>query len=447
MKVFSNFICKYGRYIFIFIFVLLVYELFGFSITYGDPIANYGFSYAITKGQIPYLDFNTISTPLYAFYGSLGLFVFDNYITFVIEHSILVTVFFYFLYQLYGKKSYLILTVLVCFNFFGLLATYNFMCFAMMVILLYLEDKYNEKDYLIGFFIGLAILSKHTVGCFFILPTIIRYFKDWKKILRRCFCFFIPCSIFLFYLIVNGAFFKFLDLCIFGLFDFSLKNGNLFTVGFFNTILLIVLSIYLVYKRPKDIKNWYLVFGWSFTVPIFDLCHFPLYAACIMMMLIPYFKFNDRYVIILSGILILEMCLGSFIYLLKYEPVFQEDLNHFQYTLNSKKSYEQNLRVMDFINSYEEPIVLSYFTMQYDIINDNKLDYYDVMLCGNFGYNGDKKIINNFKKLKNQIFIIEIDAYERVTENTQFARNIADYVINNCKKINSKYGFDVYYQE
>lgn len=443
----KQFLKKYGRYIFIFILVFLIYEVFDYGIAYGDPIANYGFSYAITRGQIPYLDFNTISTPLYAFYGSIGLFIFNNYITFIVEHAILVTVMFYFLYHLYGKKSYLVLMILVCCNFYGLLATYNFMCFTMMVILMYLEERHKEKDYLIGFFIGLSILSKHTVGIFFVIPTIIKYFRNSKKILRRAVGCLIPCCVFIIYLLINDAFFKFIDLCILGLFDFSSKNGNLFTLWFFISVFCIILSIFLVAKRPKDIKNWYLVFTVSFTIPLFDYCHFPLYGASIVMMLIPYFKFNDKYALIVSWLFILEMCIGSSIYMLKFEPVFQKGLKHFEYTLNSNYSYNMSKKVSNFINSYENPILLSYFTMQYDIINDNNLDYYDVMLYGNFGYKGDQRIINEFKRMENQIFIISVEAYEKENVNTQFAKSIADYVIENCEKIDSKYGFDVYYQK
>ena len=94
MNKIKKFFKNYGRYIFIFILVFLIYEWFGYGITYGVPIANYGFSYAIKNGQIPYLDFNTISTPLYAFIMSIGLHVFDNYLMFVIEQSLLVTVMF-----------------------------------------------------------------------------------------------------------------------------------------------------------------------------------------------------------------------------------------------------------------------------------------------------------------------------------------------------------------
>ena len=59
-KIKSFFNCN-GRYIFVFILVFMIYEFFGYGFTYGDPIANYGFSYAIKNGQIPYLEFNIIS--------------------------------------------------------------------------------------------------------------------------------------------------------------------------------------------------------------------------------------------------------------------------------------------------------------------------------------------------------------------------------------------------
>lgn len=164
-----------------FSFCFCIYEFFGFSNTYGDSLNNYVFSHAIVQGEIPYLDFNIISTPLYAFVMSLGLFFFDNYFMFVIEQSILVTIMFYFLFELYGKKTYLLLLCICLFCFLGINATYNFMALFMLVIILYLEKKYPDKDYLIGFVIGCAILSKHTFGLFLIFPSIIYYFRDLKK--------------------------------------------------------------------------------------------------------------------------------------------------------------------------------------------------------------------------------------------------------------------------
>ena len=65
-------------YLIVFIIVFIFLYYFGFVHNYGDPIANYGFSYAIRNGQIPYVDFNTISSPLYAFYSAIGLFIYNG---------------------------------------------------------------------------------------------------------------------------------------------------------------------------------------------------------------------------------------------------------------------------------------------------------------------------------------------------------------------------------
>ena len=123
----KKFVEKNLKYILIFIFFLIIYQFLGFANMYGDPIANYGFSHAIRNGEIPYVDFNTISTPLYAFVMSIGLYLVDNYLMFIIEQSILVTIMFYFLYKMYDKKAYIVLLSLILFGFYGLLPTYNFL--------------------------------------------------------------------------------------------------------------------------------------------------------------------------------------------------------------------------------------------------------------------------------------------------------------------------------
>ena len=51
---------------------LTVYYL-GFINNCFDPLNSYGFSKAIMMGQVPYRDFNTVTTPLYAFYQAIFL--------------------------------------------------------------------------------------------------------------------------------------------------------------------------------------------------------------------------------------------------------------------------------------------------------------------------------------------------------------------------------------
>ena len=72
----------------------------------------------------------------------------------------------------------------------------------MMIVLILLEDKYKDKDYLIGVVIALAILSKQTVGVLLIIPSLVYYFKDKKKLLKRFIGLLIPSIIFVIYLFV-----------------------------------------------------------------------------------------------------------------------------------------------------------------------------------------------------------------------------------------------------
>ena len=67
----KNIIKNNYKYVITFIFVFILIWWIGSCRHFGDPINNYGFSHALINGEIPYLDFNTISTPLYSFFSSL----------------------------------------------------------------------------------------------------------------------------------------------------------------------------------------------------------------------------------------------------------------------------------------------------------------------------------------------------------------------------------------
>ena len=435
------------KYFLVFLLVIAIYEFFGFGINYGDPLANYGFSYAIVKGEIPYLDFNIITTPLYAFYSAFFLLFWNNYLMFIIGQAFLVTLTFFFLYKLYDKKSYLILAILIGLNFYGILATYNFMCFSMMIILIYLEKYHTDKNYLIGIFIGLAILSKHTIGAFFIFPTLFMYIKNknFKMIKQRFIGMMIPLIIFFLYLVINGALFSFIDLCVLGLFDFSAKNSHPFNIIFYISIILLVIGIFFTYKK-RDVCNYYLLNSFFFLVPIFDYCHFVLFFAAIVMIFLPYIK-DGFYIKVFSIVIIILSLVSSARSNFKYDLVFTSNYKHFEYNLHVFREYDRKLKVMEFLNSYDDAIVLSYFTMQYDIINDNYLDYCDVLLYGNFGYDGINKMINRFSTMSNKYFIVSRSDYDNDYEYSQFAKEIVDYVIDNGEFVLSKYDYDVYYIE
>ena len=437
------------RLLFIFIFSLFVYLVFGFNVDNGDGFANFGFSYGIIKGGIPYRDFNIISTPLYAFYQAIFLLISNQYIMFIIGQCILITVMFYFLFKEYDKKAYYILIAMVGLKFSGFASTYTFMCLFMMIILLYLEDKYSEKDYLIGFIIGLCVLSKHTIGLFFVLPTLFYYFKNIKKIIRRIIGFLIPICIFIIYLLINKALFDFINLSFLGLFDFGSKNGNKFSIWLVLSIIMFIISI-IYYIKNKNIRNFYLLFTISFVLPIFDICHFMFYVVCFVYMLLPSFKeVKKTQVILMIGLFIELVVFNTYMFYSEFKVSNYGKDPHLLGRTDYKISIDYNRNINKEYLKYRDknPIVLSYAKTYIDVINDNKIDYYNVFMYGNYGYNGTKTEINKIKKMHDKYFMIDKNNYNKKQKYDQFNKDICKYIMDNSKLVEETKYFYVYYKE
>ena len=266
------------KYIFVFVFTLFVMVFFGMYTNSWDAIWNYGFSYSMAKGELPYLDFTMIIPPFYNFIMSLGLiFISHNNIVFLIEQAILITVNFYFLYKMYDNRAWMLLPIM-CFPIFvSFSPTYNYFLFFLTTIVLYLEEK-KKSDYLIGFFLGLTLLTKYTVGIFLLFPSIIYYFKNKKKILKRFVGLTIPCIIFFIYLLITHSLYSFLDLCVFGLFDFASKNTVIHIVYFPLSLILFFVSLFVLTRNRKKILNWYVVFSFFIMIPNFSIYHFFVYV-------------------------------------------------------------------------------------------------------------------------------------------------------------------------
>lgn len=437
---------KIVKNIIIYIIFFLILWLIGFNHNYGDPLANYGFSYAIAKGEIPYRDFNIISTPLFAFFGAIGLLIYNNYLVFLLEQALLLTIAISLLEKIYDYKIFFLLIITSIFQFSNIIPTYNFFCLFLLILIIYLEKKHSNKDYLIGFLIGLTILTKHTIGIFFIIPSLVFYHKNKKKIIKRIISALLPCLIFIVYLFINHAFFEFIDLSILGLFNFAVKNH---TFNFLSLILLLffLFSIFLLTKHKKEITNYYLFFTFLFAIPIIDLTHLSLYILCLGIMLLPYLKLSPKNLKLLSISITMPIIIFTFLSWLKYNLVFTKKINHFEYNISTKYYYEENLKKFNYISNYKNAKYISYSSMFYDISSNNKIDYFDVLLNGNYGIKESQIIINKIKKMHQQFFVINMTDYKNKYAYSQFSKEIAKYIIDNCKKIDSKYDLVVYYKE
>lgn len=429
---------KCAKYFFLFLFFLFVLIFFGYNNT--DIIWNYGFSHAIRIGEIPYHDFNLIATPLYAFIMSVGLWIFDSYLVFLIEQSILCTVLYALFEKMFSKNANLIIVVLCFPIFYTIFPNYNFLVFFLIVVLLYLEN-YHPNDVLIGFVLGLLVLSKHTVGGVITLCSIIACF-DIKRAGKRCLGFSVPLFCFLVYLLITGSFTSFIDLSVLGLFDFGDSNGSFGGISIFLAAMIFFHFLVLFRRNWKDKNLYYLLGAFSFVIPICDFFHFNYLIAVYMVVLLLRYQnsipdLRNVTWILLSVLVILNIILNYSV----YEDMKFCSFDHFEGYLTTQKHEKYMKKILKSYSHSNNAYMYSFSNMFFDIASNHKITYFDVPLYGNFGYHGISKMKSIIDQMHGVYFYI--DSYD----NIQFAKEIYDYIKEKGTSITSDCGFEIFYNE
>lgn len=406
-----------------------------------DEIWNYGFAHNIYNGLIPYKDFNMIITPLFPIIMSLPFYIFGSSLfVFHVEQAVLLTVIFYLLDSYLKEKSYLLLLFMI-FPLSIAFPSYNLFLFLLFLIIVKLEDM-KANDYLIGLVLACFILTKQTVGLLMLLPSLY-YFKYPKKIVKRFIGCFIPIIFFIIYLLYFNSFFQFLDLCLFGLFDF-VSNSKGVNIFFFFSILMIGLIFYFIKKDKYNIKNYYLLSFFSIVLPLFDLYHFQIFfiAFLFVVFLETDFKIylNIRLFVFL---LLIGLSIINLYYRIDGKVIYPNNIKYFEYRYLTGKYIQFSDSINQLIEKYDdkEIIFLSADGYYFNIINDLKIDYLDLINTGNWGYNGSEKLLNVIKKKENCVFFVD---KEEIGSNKQTDQNVLRYVIENGVILEKKGNYLIY---
>ena len=192
----------------------------------------------------------------------------------------------------------------------------------MLFILLYLyKEEFRNKNFILGIIVGLMILTKQTVGgCVFVAM-----FFLIKKKNKYIIGVFIPCLLFLIYLIYNDAFFNFMDYCFFGMFDFTGSNGVYLFLPF--ELFFICLLLYLFFTKQVD-KSVFIPLSFQIiSAPIFDVFHVLSGVVVCIYYLFERFRVHNIFKItkLVYIFLILSICV--------------ESLNISMYLYDDKKSF------------------------------------------------------------------------------------------------------------
>lgn len=428
--------------LFLFFFLLSFCYSFFFSVVYNDEIWNYGFSYNIVSGMVPYRDFNIIITPLYSFCAAFFIKIFGNYLfSLHIFNSLIVSCIFFILYKEMGAKS----IILIPFVLLNSYPNYNIFCIFLLLLILCLNNaKLNEHYLLLSFVVGLSFLSKQTIGLFLFVPLI--YYSNHK--LKSIIVFLIPIIIFIIYLFFNNAFYPFVDYCFLGLFDFGQSNS----IYFFLPIELII-CIYLLFKLIKsNFKNrklFYLLMFQVVTVPICDDYHFmigciPLLCYLIESTNINFYKIKYYFIISLFFSLMWVFVVHDYDSISLYK-----DSSSYLYGRNiSIHAQEYIVTLSNYINGNKNNYDYIYFFSRnayYIKLNIGyELSKYDLINNGNMGYKGSIKYINeidNFCDAHECMFILLKNEFDGLSQTNN---EVINYVKAHYNKIDETYLLETY---
>lgn len=488
----------------IFIVILILSALLIFQEQIGDldELWQYSFANNIYNGLVPYKDFNMIVTPLFPFVASVFLRIFSNQLIVMRIFNTLVFVFILFItYKIFQLlkidkiKSLFFVLILYFLFYLNLGVEYNYLILLITLTSLYFElrniDKYeifnHNKDIVLGILIGLTIVTKHTIGIalsvmFIFYKTIfIKNKQDYlamkKIIIRRILGVMIPPVLLLIYLLFNNALHDCIDYCILGIMEFNNKVSyfNLFfneniIINLFSFIMpVFLLSIIALLKYRKEdnvakllVMMIYAIVLFIGTFPIANDGHFiiygfigimsTLYSIYIVMKRIIKNKnirvFINTFIqsaVIIFLIIYILMKISVLLKFYKDNNICKEELNHYYGVIINKNLLEQIESVDSYILNKKEEKKRVYildagavlYMLPIDIYNKN----YDMFNKGNFGKNGENKLIEEISKTKDTQYLILKDEYSK---NWQTPLKIIDYVKSNKSKIGEIEIFDIY---
>ncbi len=397
----------------------------------GDNYLNYGFSYNMVAGLIPYKDFNMVLFPFVTLLIAFIMKIFGTkLIVYYIFNSLVFTMIIYCLEKLNKFSIPYCLLFLLIFPTGG----YNPFCLLLFLILLWLE-KHQKSDYLIGLILGLLIVTNQKM-ILLTIPTLLS--RDWHKLIKRLGIGIIPLLLLLIYLLVTKSFSSFLDYTILGLFEFGSNNFNKIPVFL---ILEVVIIINLVYKYFKfnDILIIYILLFQIIAIPILD----PYHITIALIPLACYFFHGTTKTLkiinyFLVAIILIFLVSSSLKILNEKQYYFNLDKkSNFYLTISDKNIDYINNKLTDYylrnISKYDN-IYFIYNDMYYHKLKSKiPINKFDLILLGNNGYNGNQKLKKVIKDMDNTLFIIGDYKITGAYDQTNY--EIMDFIRNNYPKL------------
>lgn len=468
-----------------------------------DEIWNYNFARNIKNGLVPYKDFNMVITPFLSIVcGIILKITTDELIVMRFLAAILCSSIIYVTYKILCLLEVKKNISIICIFFMGYLfkdiycIDYNYACLLVALTIIYNEIKlYRQqntifyvdvkKDIWLGLLAGISITLKQTTGLFISLALLgnkllfVRKKENFRVYLKstilRLLGIIIPILIFMIYLIINSAFAEFVNYAIKGISEFtnkisykSLINWNLLGIL---SILVPIVFIYswiktIILEKSKEIY-FLMIYGLSTMVicfPISDKIHF-LIGAFPIIIIILYEIYNLFYKLrivlekkeklkIVNKII--EFIIWFFMYIVILFLIFNcifnfnkyikskddfSTLKHFKY-ISIDNQLEIEIKNIDkFILENKNVIIADTSASLYMIPIDRYNKDFDTFNKGNFGANGEKRLIEQISNSKDVKYLLLSDKFSK---NWQMPTEVIEFIKLRKNKIGTIEIYDIY---
>ena len=388
---FKNKILLKNLLIFLLIFIIIFSINYFYIVCGADEIWTYGFSYNITKGLLPYLNYNMVVLPFHSFFIAFPMMLFGNsLLMWHIINALIITTCFYFINKKIGLSKTLFLVIaMMSFDSYS----YNvYISLALIFILLFERSNYKYKDLIIGLLIGSIMMTKVNIGAFLFL---VYFFKSKEKLKVFLYAAIIP-FITLIYLLITNSLLPCIDYCLLGIKNFS------------NNVV---------------IDYYFLVFI-MMCYPICDYNHFPMMIWPLLFYLLLTLK-NKNNITIVKGLLVVLAICSLKTFRFNYNTLDSEFFGIRRINLGN--------RILDYSNYVKENsnkniFIFEFFAYMVKLDADVPITKYDLINRGNMGHD-DLLFLKEIDKIcKSEGCVILTDFYEFNLKYTQFRKEYLEYV-------------------
>lgn len=465
-----------------------------------DELWNYNFARNVANGLVPYKDFNMVPMPLLPLLcGFILKITVDQLFIMKLIAAIASGLILFLIYKIFkmlkiNSRLLIVFMALIGYLYHDILyIDYNWMSLLFVLCIVYIELKQyktNKKmltlnpkaDILIGILAGLTFMLKQTSGFLICIAAVGSKLIDVKskenlKLFFKSFAYrligvLIPILLMFIYLLCNNAIDDFISYTIKGASSFTnyisyVRLLRLNLTGLFSILvpLLIIYELYnIVIKNNKKHLYFLYIYGLAIFIiafPISDKIHFVIGSTLFIILLLIetydilkkiYFKhiknkelLRKTSIVILEYIdiiLIVAVLIYSFINYSTFLKKNHSQINHYKNVVINENLENEIGQINEFIlKNDKKVIILDAQAAAYMIPIDRYNKDYDMFNKGNFGYDGEKRLIQDISNSNNVEYLILKEEYN---SNWQTPLNIINYVKNNKDRKGSLLIFDIY---